>query len=133
MSNSDLKAVQTEKAPIPAGPYSQAVISKGFVFTAGQIGVNPQTGKLVKGVSAQTDQAMNNLEAILVKAGSGMDRVVRIHLYLDDMSDFTLVNDVYSRRFVASFPARSAVAVSKLPLDALIEIEAVATIKEEQH
>lgn len=127
------KTVQTAKAPLPVGPYSQAVVSKGFIFTAGQIGIDPETGKLEEGIAAQTIQAMNNLEAILVDAGSDMNSIIRINLYLADISDLAIVNDIYSRRFIAPFPARSAVVVSKLPLGALVEIEAVAALKEEQY
>ena len=120
-------------SPLPVGPYSQAVISKGFIFTAGQIGIDPEDGKLEEGIEAQTVQALNNLEAILLDAGSDMDSVVKINLYLADISDSAIVNDIYSRRFMAPFPARSAVAVSKLPLGALVEIEAIAALKEEQY
>ncbi len=128
-----LKTVQTPKAPLPVGPYSQAVISKGFIFTAGQIGINPETGKLEEGIAAQTVKALNNIEAILVDAGSGMDSIIRTNLYLTDISDLAIVNDIYSRRFVAPFPARSVMAVSMLPLGALVEIETVAALKEEQY
>jgi len=127
------KTVQTANSPLPVGAYSQAVISKGFVFTAGQIGIDPEDRKLKKGITAQTVQALNNLEAILLDAGSNMDNVVKINLYLADISDSPIVNDIYSRRFIAPFPARSAVAVSNLPLGALVEIEAVAALKEEQY
>ena len=127
------KTVQTAKAPIPVGPYSQAVISNGFVFTAGQIGINPETGKLEDGIAAQTVMALNNLEAILTDAGSGMGSIIRTNLYLTDISDYSVVNDIYSMRFGAPFPARSVIAVSNLPLGALFEIETVAALKEEQY
>ncbi|MCK4504199.1 MAG: Rid family detoxifying hydrolase [Candidatus Aegiribacteria sp.] len=127
------KTVQTANSPLPVGPYSQAVISKGFIFTAGQIGIDPEDGKLKDGIEAQTVQALNNLEAILLEAGSNMDNVVRINLYLADISDSAIVNDIYSRRFIAPFPARSVVAVLKLPLGALVEIEAVAAMKEKKY
>jgi 2-iminobutanoate/2-iminopropanoate deaminase len=127
------KTVQTADSPLPVGPYSQAVISKGFIFTAGQIGIDPENGKLEEGIEAQTVQALNNLEAILLDAGSNMDSVVKINLYLADISDSAIVNDIYSRRFIAPFPARSVIEVSKLPLGALVEIEAVTELKEEQY
>ncbi|MCK4672312.1 MAG: Rid family detoxifying hydrolase [Candidatus Aegiribacteria sp.] len=127
------KTVQTANSPLPVGPYSQAVISKGFIFTAGQIGIDPEDGKLEEGIAAQTVQALNNLEAILIDAGSNMDSVVKINVYLADISDSAIVNDIYSSRFMVPFPARSVVAVSKLPLGALIEIEAVTELKEEQY
>ncbi len=127
------KTVQTVDSPLPVGPYSQAVILKGFIFTAGQIGIDPEDGKLKEGIAAQTVQALNNLEAILLDAGSNMDGVVKINLYLADISDSSIVNDIYSRRFMVPFPARSVVAVLKLPLGALVEIEAVAELKEEQY
>lgn len=123
------RAVRTSRAPQPVGAYSQAVTSVNLVFTAGQIGISPETGLMAVGIEEQTRQALSNLEEILMEAGTGLDGIIKVNLYITDMSDFGLVNAVYSSRLREPFPARSLVEVSRLPLDALIEIEAVATIR----
>jgi len=122
------KIVNTKSAPAPIGPYSQAVAFSGtFVYTAGQIPIDPATGNLVGGdISAQTRRAITNLGEILKAAGSSFDRVVKTTVYLKDMSEFAAMNTVYAEFFGASAPARSAVEVARLPKDARIEIEAIA-------
>jgi 2-iminobutanoate/2-iminopropanoate deaminase len=125
------RIVRTDRAPLPVGAYSQAVIAGGLVFTAGQLGIDPDTGTLEEGIEAQTERALDNVGHILRAAGSDSDWVVRMNLYITDMSEFDLVNRIYSSRFEEPYPARSIVQAAALPLGALIEIEAVASIKGE--
>ena len=121
--------VATPDAPKALGPYSQAVKANGFVFLSGQIPLEPGTQKFVEdGIAEQTERVLKNIEAILKAAGSGLDKVVRCVVFLKDMNDFAAMNEVYGRFFTKSFPARSTVQVARLPKEALIEIEAVATV-----
>jgi len=123
------EAVVTTGAPSAVGPYSQGIKANGFVFTAGQLGLDPATGKLVEGdVTDQARRALTNLKAILETAGSGMDRVVKVTVFLKDIGDFKRVNEVYAQFFPAPFPARSAFQVAALPLGGLVEIEAVGAL-----
>ena len=123
----DRRVIATASAPQAIGPYNQALEAKGFVFTAGQIGLVPGTKTLVAGaVAEQTERVLRNLQAVLEAAGSGLDRVVKTTVYLKSMGDFPAMNEVYGRFFGASAPARSTVAVAALPMDALVEIDAVA-------
>jgi len=123
------KTVRTERAPMPAGAYSQAVISGRLVFTAGQIGIDPGKGTLATGARAQTAQALENIANVLREAGSGLDWVIRMNLYITDMADFEVINGVYSSVFSEPYPARSVVEVAALPLGAVIEMEAVAEVE----
>lgn len=124
------RAVEAADAPKAIGPYSQAIVANGFVYTAGQIGVDPKTGALVDGgIVEQTEQALRNIEAVLKASGSGMDDVVKTTVFLADMNDFARMNEVYAKRFKQPFPARSTVQVARLPRDAKIEIEAVALVR----
>ena len=120
--------IATDKAPGALGPYSQAVKTGNFVFTAGQVGIDPVSGKLADGVEDQARQVMANLAAVLEAAGTGWDRVVKTTIFITDMEKFSLVNRVYQERLSGDYPARSTVAVRQLPLGALVEIEAVAEI-----
>ena len=121
--------IATENAPAAIGPYSQAVKVKEFVFTAGQIPLVPGTGKLIEGdITTQTNQVMQNLQAVLTAAGSGLENVVKSTVFLQDMNHFAAFNEEYGRYFVDNPPARSTVEVAKLPLGALVEIEAIALI-----
>ena len=121
------EVVATENAPAAVGPYSQGVRAGDFIFTAGQLGIDPSSGRLVEGgVEAQTRQALTNIQAVLEAAGSGLDRVVKATLYLHDMTDFQAVNAIYAQFFTKDPPARSAVQVAALPLGGLVMIEAVA-------
>lgn len=121
------KIVATEKAPAAIGPYAQANIIGNFVFTSGQIPLDPETGALVKGgIEEQTRQVFQNLQAVLEEAGSGLDKIIKTTCFMDNMGDFAKMNEVYAEFFSGQFPSRSAVEVAKLPKDALIEIEAVA-------
>lgn len=127
-SGNERAAIQTDNAPAAIGPYSQAIVHSGLVFTAGQVGANPTSGDLVPGgVGEQADQALRNLAAVLAAAGSGLDLVLKTTIFLADMNDFAAVNEVYARHLREPFPARSTVAVKQLPKGALVEIEAVAS------
>jgi len=119
--------IQTDLAPAAIGPYSQGVAAGGFVFTAGQIGLDPATGTMVEGgVVAQAVQAISNLEAVLAAGGCSLSDVVKTTLFVADMRDFAAVNGVYDSRFDAPYPARSTVEAAALPAGALFEIDAVA-------
>lgn len=121
------EVVATPAAPAAVGPYSQAIRAGGFVFCAGQIPLDPATGALVEGdVAAQTARVLENLKAVLEAAGTGMDRVVKTTVYLQDMTDFAAMNEVYARYFPKDPPARAAVQVAALPKGARVEIEAIA-------
>ena len=120
------KVIATTKAPGAIGPYSQAIEANGMVFISGQLPINPATGEMPEGVSAQTDQSLKNLEAILNAAGCSFDNVVKSTCYLADMSYFGEMNAVYAKYFKGDCPARAAFAVKELPKKALVEIEMIA-------
>lgn len=120
-----MKVIATEKAPGAIGPYSQGFIAGGFVYTSGQIPVNPADGIVPEGIAAQTEQSCKNVGAILEAAGSGYDKVVKTTCFLADIADFAAFNEVYAKYFTSK-PARSCVAVKDLPKGVLCEIEAVA-------
>ena len=121
-----MKVVHTDLAPAAIGPYSQAIVSGGFVFTAGQGGVDPATGELVSdSVVEQAEQVMRNLAAVLEAAGSSFEKVVKTTCFLADMGDFAAFNEVYGRYFTGK-PARSCVAVKTLPKNMLCEVEVIA-------
>jgi 2-iminobutanoate/2-iminopropanoate deaminase len=123
------EAISSDAAPAAAGPYSQAIRAGDLVFTAGQLGIDPASGELVGvGVAEQAERALLNLGAILASAGSGMERLVKVTVYLAEIGDWPAVNDVYARLVPEPFPARSAFAVKDLPKGARIEIEAVAMV-----
>ncbi len=122
------KAVSTEKAPKAIGPYEQAWVLDGMVYTSGQIALEPKTGEMVAGgVVEQTRRVLENLKAVLEAAGSSLDRVVRTNVYLTDLSQFGTMNNVYAEYFGTTKPARTTVQVAALPRGALVEIDAVAT------
>jgi 2-iminobutanoate/2-iminopropanoate deaminase len=121
--------VATDRAPTAIGPYSQAIVANGFVFTAGQIPIDPETKTVVAGgIAEQTECIMQNLEAILVAAGSSFDRVVKTTCFLANLDDFAAFNAVYATRFSSNPPARSTVQAAKLPLGVLVEVECVALL-----
>jgi 2-iminobutanoate/2-iminopropanoate deaminase len=121
--------ISTKHAPAAVGPYSQGVRAGHFLYTAGQIALDPATGKMVEGdVAAQTRQVMGNLQAILKAAGSSLDNVVKTTVFLQEMDHFAQMNGVYAQFFEGDPPARSTVQVAGLPLGALVEIEAIALI-----
>jgi 2-iminobutanoate/2-iminopropanoate deaminase len=124
-----VKIVHTESAPAAIGPYSQGVIANGFLYTAGQIALDPATGQVVTGdVAAQTERVMTNLAAVLAAAGTSFKDVVKTTVYLHDMNDFPRVNEVYGRALGTARPARSTVQVSALPRGVLVEIDAIAVV-----
>jgi 2-iminobutanoate/2-iminopropanoate deaminase len=124
-----LNLVATDGAPQAIGPYSQGIRANGFVFTAGQVALDPSTGELVAGgVAEQTIRALENLRAILIEAGTSMAQVIKTTVFLVDMADFAAMNEVYGRAFGTHRPARSTVAVAALPRGARVEIEAVALL-----
>lgn len=123
------ESVATNNAPQAIGPYSQAIKAGGFVFTSGQIAIDPATGNVIEGdVAAQTDRVMKNLAAVLAAAGSGLHRVVKTTVFLKSMGDFATMNEVYGRHFGNHRPARSTVEVARLPKDVLVEIDVVAEL-----
>jgi 2-iminobutanoate/2-iminopropanoate deaminase len=123
-----MQMIQTDQAPAAIGPYSQGIVTGHLVYTSGQISLNPQTGEVVGGdISAQTEQVMKNLLAVLRAAGAGAETVVKTTCFLADMADFTAFNAVYET-FMVQKPARSCVAVRGLPKGVLVEVEAVAEV-----
>jgi 2-iminobutanoate/2-iminopropanoate deaminase len=125
--------VATDGAPKAIGPYSQGIRVNGFVFTAGQVALDPKIGELVAGgISEQTSRALENLSAILTAAGSSLSQVVKTTVFLVDMGDFAAMNEVYGRAFGTHRPARSTVAVAALPRGARVEIEAIAEVRGER-
>lgn len=120
------KQITTTKAPGAIGPYSQGIDVGSIVFVSGQIPVDPATGAIAEGITAQTTQSLANVKAILAEAGLTVDNVVKTTVFLADMGDFTAMNEVYASVFTAPFPARSAVAVKTLPKNVLVEIEVIA-------
>lgn len=122
--------VQTLSAPQAIGPYSQAIITGKFIYTSGQIAIDPETGELIAGgVTEQTDRALRNLAAILSAAGCGLERVIKTTVFLRDMNEFAAMNEVYGKYFSVDPPARSTVEVARLPRDARVEIESIARIE----
>lgn len=120
-----MKVIATEKAPGAIGPYSQGFLTNGFVYTSGQIPVNPADGTIPEGIAAQAEQSCKNVGAILETGGSGFDKVVKTTCFLADIADFAAFNEVYAK-FFTSKPARSCVAVKDLPKGVLCEVEAIA-------
>ena len=121
--------VTTQQAPAAVGPYSQAIKTEKFVFASGQLGLDPQNGKLRVGLEAQTRQALDNIAAILAASGSRMENVVKTTIFLTDIATFSNVNAIYGEMFNSAPPARSTVQVAALPLGGLVEIEAIALIQ----
>ena len=127
---SDLHTVQTPHAPAAIGPYSQAVVSDGWIFCSGQIALNPATMELVGGdIAAQTEQVLTNLKAVLEAGGGSLSTVVKTTVFLSDMALFAAMNEVYARHFKDNRPARATVAVRTLPKNVDVEIECVARVR----
>jgi len=118
--------ISTEKAPKAIGPYSQAVRAGNLLFISGQLPIDPASGDMPASAAAQTERSLQNLKAIVEAAGMTMADVVKVNVFMADLSEFATMNEVYGRYFSAPFPARAAVEVSRLPKDAMVEIEAVA-------
>ena len=123
------RIVKTDQAPDPVGPYNQAVIANGMVYTAGQIAIDPSTIQLMAGsVEEQAHQVLKNLGAVLAEAGSSFGKIVKTTIYLKSMDDFSAVNAIYGTFFSEDAPARSTVEVSRLPKDVLVEIDCIAIV-----
>ena len=126
-----MKPISTDKAPAAIGPYSQGMKVHGFLFTAGQIALDPATGQIVEGgITAQTQRVLANLSAVLKAAGADWGDVVKTTVFLADLADFPVVNDLYGKHLGDARPARSTVQVAALPRGALVEIDAIARVKE---
>ena len=123
-----MKVVSTEKAPAAIGPYSQARIAGGLVYTSGQIGIIPETGAVAEGLEAQAHQVFKNLNELLKAAGSDMSKVVKTTVFIKDMNDFAAINAIYAQYFAEPYPARSCVEVARLPKDVLVECELIAEL-----
>lgn len=124
------KAISTSAAPAAIGPYSQAIVSNGFVFVSGQIPLDPASGQLVEGgIEAQTKRVIENLAAVLDAAGSSLADVVKTTVYLKDMGEFAAMNGVYAEYFTENAPARATVEAARLPRDVRVEIDCVATAR----
>jgi 2-iminobutanoate/2-iminopropanoate deaminase len=121
--------VHTDRGPKPIGPYSQAVKANGFLYLAGQVALDPKTGELIgSDIRQQTERTLENVKGILEAAGSNLHHVVKTTVFLKDLNDFAAMNEVYGRFFTAAPPARSTVQASRLPKDALLEIEVTAAL-----
>lgn len=119
--------IKTDRAPQAIGPYSQAILTEEFIFASGQIHLDPKTGEMISGsIKEQTKQVLENIKAVLEAAGSSLDEVVKTTVFLQDMNDFSPMNEVYASYFRPPYPARSTIQVARLPRDARIEIEAIA-------
>ena len=123
-----MKVVSTEKAPAAIGPYSQARIAGGLVYTSGQIGIIPETGAVAEGLESQAHQVFKNLTELLKAAGSDMSKVVKTTVFIKDMNDFAAINAIYAQYFAEPYPARSCVEVARLPKDVLVECELIAEL-----
>jgi 2-iminobutanoate/2-iminopropanoate deaminase len=121
--------VLTDRAPKPIGPYSQAVKANGFLFASGQVAIDPKTNEFIGGdIRQQTERVLENVKGLLEASGSNLHHVVKTTVFLKDMNDFTAMNEIYGRYFTSAPPARSTVAASRLPKDALLEMEVIALI-----
>jgi 2-iminobutanoate/2-iminopropanoate deaminase len=127
---SEKRVVRTEAAPAPfqGAPYSQAIVSGGFVFVSGQLGLKPGDSEISGGIEEQTEQTFVNLQAILEAAGTGLDRLVKTTVFLQNLEDFQAMNGVYAKHVGEQPPARATIEVAKLPSGALVEIEAIAAV-----
>ena len=121
-----MKTVKTDKAPQAIGPYAQAQIAGGFVFTSGQIPIIPETGEIAQGLEAQANRVFKNVSEVLKAAGTGMEKVVKTTVFIKNMADFAAVNEIYAKYFSEPYPARSCVEVARLPKDVLLECEVIA-------
>ncbi len=123
-----MKKIETADAPSAIGPYSQGIILENVLFTSGQLGIDVRTGELGRDVREQTRYALTNMQRVVEAAGGSLAQVVKVMIFLADMDDFSLVNEVYASFFTEPYPARSCVEVARLPKDGLIEIEAVCSV-----
>ena len=124
------EVIASNDGPKAIGPYSQAVISNGWAFLSGQIPLDPTTNQIVEGgIGVQTERVIENLKSVLEAAGSSLDRVVKTTVYLKDMGEFAIMNEVYGRYFASNAPARATVEVARLPRDVRVEIECIASVE----
>jgi 2-iminobutanoate/2-iminopropanoate deaminase len=124
-----MKEISTKKAPAAVGPYIQgAITSNNLVFTSGQLPINPESGELLTEIKAASLQSLKNVMAVLEEAGSSIEKIIKVNVFLNDMDDFAAMNEVYADFFKDNKPARSCVEVARLPKDAVVEIEAIAEI-----
>ena len=123
-----IKIVSTPDAPVAVGPYSQAIVVNGFIFCSGQIGTDPKTGNLADRIENQIKQVLNNLKAVLKASGSDLNQVVKTTVYLKNMADYAVFNQIYGEYFKENKPARATIEVARLPKDCLIEIDAIAVV-----
>lgn len=123
-----MKTVSTPNAPAAIGPYSQAQIVNGMVYTSGQVGIDPANGNVVEGLEAQAHQVFKNLTEVLKAAGTDMSKVFKTTVFIKDMNDFAVINGIYAQYFTEPFPARSCVEVARLPKDVLLECEVIALV-----
>lgn len=123
-----MKSVHTDKAPKAVGAYVQGISLDNLVFTSGQLSLDPETGELIREIGPATRRALENVKAILEEAGSSLDKVIKCTVYLADINDFAAMNEVYAEYFSDHKPARSAIEVANLPLDGVVEIEAIASL-----
>ncbi len=121
-----MKVIKTDQAPKAIGPYAQGIHTGDHVYTSGQLPINPLTGELETEINKATKQSLENVKNILLSAGTTMDHVIKVNIFLKDMNDFAVMNEIYETYFSVNFPARSVVEVARLPKDAVIEIEAIA-------
>lgn len=120
--------ISTQHAPGAIGPYSQAMKAGNFIFTSGQLPIDPKTGEMPETIKEQTTLSLENVKAILEEAGSNLSKVVKTTVFLKDMNHFAQMNEIYTTYFTENFPARSAIQIARLPKDALVEIEVIATL-----
>ena len=126
---SEIKAIHTDQAPKAVGAYSQAILNQGMLYTSGQIGLNPATGAMVADdVASQAKQVVANLSAVIGEAGGSLDRILKVVIFLQDMNDFPVVNQIYAEWLGEHRPARSTVAVAALPLGAKVEMDCIVAI-----
>ena len=123
-----MKQIKTDNAPCAIGPYSPAIVSGNTVYCSGQIPINPQTGEIAQGVSAQAHQVFKNIKNLLEAAGTSIDNVIKTSVFIKDMNDFAEINAIYAEYFTEPYPARSCVEVARLPKDVLLEAEAIAEL-----
>jgi len=123
-----MKEIKTTLAPAAIGPYSQAIISGGMLYTSGQIPVNPETGVIPESVEEQANQVFKNLKNLIASAGGSIDNTVKTTVFIKNMADFAKINEIYASYFTEPFPARSCVEVARLPKDVLLEVEAIVEL-----
>ncbi len=123
-----MKQIKTDKAPAAIGPYSQAIISQNTVYCSGQIPINPETGDIPTGVSAQAHQVFKNIKNLLEAAGTSIDNVIKTSVFIKNMDDFAEINAIYAEYFTEPYPARACVEVARLPKDVLLEAEVIAEL-----